>query len=107
MVKTPNFEVTGAFGALSEKRPVRPEAIRITEGAEVDLRYEGKTVAVRVTRVVEPQTEFEGTILGFDRDEVEHADLKLGDVVRFSYDEIEHIFRFIEADQPEVVNPSV
>ena len=99
MVKTPIFEERMMFGATSEKRPVAtPESIRITEGAVVDLRYKGKTVSIRVTKVVRPQAEFEGAIEAFEH-EPEHADLKQGEVVRFPYDKIEHIHKWDESVQ--------
>lgn len=100
MAKTPVFEERKMFGASSENRPVAaPESIRITEGAVVDLRYEGKTVAIRVTKVIQPQAEFEGAVEAFDQHEIEHGDLKQGDVVRFSYQKIEHIHKWTESDE--------
>ena len=86
------------FGASSDKLPIEVESIRITEGAVVDLRYKGKTGSIRVTKVIQPQAEFEGAIEAFEH-EPEHADLKQGDVVRFDYDKIQHIHKWIEADQ--------
>lgn len=87
------------FGASSTGRPIAtPESIIITEGAVVDLRYEGKAASIRVTKVIKPQPEFEGAIGAFEH-EPEHADLKQGDVVRFNYDKIQHIHKWIEADQ--------
>ena len=88
------------FGATSEKRPVAaPESIQITEGAMVDLRYKGKTASIRVTKVIQPQAEFEGAIEAFEH-EPAHADLTQGDVVRFPYEKIQHIHKWIEEDQP-------
>ena len=84
MVKTPEFEERMMFGATSEKRPIAtPESIHITPGAVVDLRYKGKTASIRVTKVLQPQTEFEGEIEAFEH-EPEHAGLEQGDVVRFA-----------------------
>ena len=89
------------FGATTEKLPIEIESIRITEGAVVDLRYKGKTASIRVTKVIRPQAEFEGAIEAFAPEyELEHADLKHGDVVRFAYDKIQHIHKWIEKDQP-------
>ena len=86
------------FGATSDRLPIDVGSIHITEGAVVDLRYEGRTVSVCVTKVIKPQAEFEGTIEAFGH-QPKHADLEQGNVVRFSYDKIQHIHKWIEADQ--------
>ncbi len=86
------------FGATSDRLPIELEKIQITEGAVVDLRYKGKTASICVTKVIQPQAEFEGAIEAFEH-EPEHADLKQGDVVQFGYDKIQHIHKWIEADQ--------
>ncbi len=99
MVKTPEFEERMMFGATSEKRPIAtPESIKITEGAVVDLRYKGKTASICITKVIQPQAEFEGAIEAFEY-EPEHADLKQGDLVRFTYDKIQHIHKWDESAQ--------
>jgi len=99
MAKTPEFEDRKMFGATSERLPINIESIRITAGAVVDLLYEGKTVTIAVTNVIQPQAEFDGIVESFDRYEIEHARLRQGDVVRFGYDKIQHIHKWVEADQ--------
>lgn len=84
---------------LPKSYPLNRGDILITEGAEVDLRYQGKAANIRVSRVLKPQAEFEGVVQAFENSEIEHGDLKHGDVVRFAYDKIEHIFKWVEADQ--------
>lgn len=98
MIKTPKFEEPLSFGATTDELPCDYENIRITEGAVVDLRYKGKTASIRVTKVVRPQAEFEGAIEAFEH-EPEHADLKQGDVVRFTYDKIQHIHKWDQSAQ--------
>jgi len=63
----------------------------ISERTLVNLCYEGKTVTIGVTKVLELQMKFEGRIKDFDNVELEHVDLKHGDIVQFSYEDIEHI----------------
>lgn len=80
--------------------PLDPGDIRITAGAIVDLRYQGKTVSVRVTEVIEPQSIFLGEVEAFDTLEFEYDGLSSGDTVRFAYDSIQHIHKWVEDDQP-------
>ena len=98
MIKTPEFEEPLSFGATTDELPVDYENIRITAGAIVDLRYKGKTTSIRVTKVIQPQAEFEGAIEAFEH-EPSHADLTQGDVVRFTYEKIQHIHKWVEEDQ--------
>jgi hypothetical protein len=94
MVKTPIFEQRRMFGASSDGQPVSaPEAIQVGHGAEVFLRYEGKSVVVRVTKVLAAQAEFEGEVETFEDHELAHRELKHGDQVVFSYENIEHIYK--------------
>ena len=98
MAKTPDFEPPLGFGATSDKLPIELESIQITPGAVVNLRYKGKTASIRVTRTLQAQAEFEGEIEAFEH-KPEHADLKQGDVVRFGYYKIQHIHKWVDADQ--------
>ncbi len=98
MAKSPEFEPPISFGASGNKLPIELESIRITEGTVVDLRYKEKTVSICVTKVVRPQADFEGAIEAFEY-EPEHADLKQGDVVPFTYDEIHHVHKWDESVQ--------
>ena len=66
-----------------------PETVQISNGQELNLRYKGESVTVRVTRVATPQSEFEGEIQTFGVGRLE--DLKHGDIVQFTYMDIEHI----------------
>ena len=92
MMKYPDFEEPRVFGALSEGHPIHePESVLISEGVTVDLRYKSKTTTIEVTKVVDPQREFEGKVVGFEGHQLEHGDLKHADLVRFAYDKIEHI----------------
>ena len=91
MVKHPEFEERTYFGASGE-RPVTPvEDILVSVGDDVDLGYQGKTVSIEVTRVIEQQALFEGRVIGFVGHGLEHGDLKHGDLVQFSYEKIRHI----------------
>ena len=67
MIKNPEFEDPLNFGATTDELPCDYENIRITEGAVVDLRYKGKTGSIRVTKVIQPQAEFEGAIEAFKK----------------------------------------
>lgn len=97
MVKYPKFEKPVEFGATSEGRPIAaPEEIKITEGVVVDLKYEGKLASVRVTKVIKPQKEFEGMIQDFNQTDTQHGELKSGDVVGFTDDDIGHIHKWTE-----------
>ena len=98
MVKTPKFEIPKMFGA-TQQRPLNPvHDIKVTKGAIVDLRYEGKTVSVRVTKVLESNSSYEGEIEAFEY-EPAHAGLTQGESVRFSHDKIQHIHKWIKEDQ--------
>ena len=92
MVKTPKFDGPRLRGTSSTGRPIKKFEDRvIVERSLVSLCYEGKTVTLGVTRVLEPQRKFEGRVKDFDNYELEHGDLKHGDLVQFSYEDIEHI----------------
>lgn len=100
MTQTPEFDTPKKFGINTAKLPQEPGDIHITAGAEVSLRYKGKCAIIRVTKVIQPQSEFEGMLESFEGNELEHDGLKYGDEVHFAYDKIEHIYKWIEADQP-------
>ena len=68
-----------------------PETVIISNGQELNLRYKGEGVTVRVTRVATPQSEFEAEIQTFGAGKLEFGDLKHGDIVQFTYMDIEHI----------------
>ena len=102
MVKNPEFEERTYFGASGD-RPITPvEDIIVSPGDAVDLGYEGKTVSIRIARVIEEQASFEGRVIEFVGHGLEHGDLKHGELVQFSYDKIRHIqnWQHRKGDQP-------
>src|SRR5437763_5841041 len=65
----------------------------ITEGQQVQLRFKGKEVLVRVTKVETPQKTYERHIVGFPSADtpLELDGLKPGDIVGFSHDRIARV----------------
>jgi hypothetical protein len=92
MVKILNFDRPRFFGATGEGSPSRhPESVSIVEGMSLNLIYKTVSMTVKVTKVVAPQLEFEGSIEYFNRNDIEFDGLHHGDLIRFLHGDIEHI----------------
>ena len=95
-LKYPEFDDPKTFGsemdgatAAGRRVALTPET-PMTEGQQVQLRFKGKEVLVRVTKVETPQKTYEGHIVGFPSADtpLELDGLKPGDIVGFSHDRI-------------------
>ncbi len=99
MTKTPNFDEPKVHGILTDSLPTDRSGILITPGAEITVRYKGKVASVHVATVITPQSVFEGRIISFEDNTLDHEGLNLGDAVRFDYSKIEYIYSWVKEDQ--------
>jgi hypothetical protein len=90
-IKEPAFDKPIGLGATGERRVVDATAVEITEGMRVMVVYQGKNMTAEVTAVEKPNSQFVARVLDFNRHELEHGDLKHGDLFRFSRDDLRWI----------------